>query len=114
MNWKNVRAVPRWNPYKFEVCRHLNGMGKGEFAGKVGKVGMSARRYSAIENGEIVPTDEEVRGICEAQTHVLIGFFEQWPLTTLDFSGPFVRTVPIDYYRYKVFRELNPPQMVVV
>jgi len=110
MNWENVRAVPKWNPYKFELCRHLNGMGKGEFARKVG---LPLRRYSAIENGEIEPTDDEVRRICDAQTHVLINFFEDWPLTTLDISGPFARTVPINYYRYKVFRDLNPPKMSV-
>jgi len=89
----------------FEVARHLDGLSKCEFAKRAG---LSTKRYSDIEGGNINPTDEEVQCILKSQTHVIETFFEQWWETKLDMSGPLAKNIPIDYYQYKVFREINP------
>jgi transcriptional regulator with XRE-family HTH domain len=111
MDWSKVKAFPKYNPHLFELCRCLDGAPRYKFAKAAG---LTTKRYSAIENGDVVPTDEEFQGILGAQTHVIASFFEQWPEYELDMSGPLARNVPIDYYKYKVFRDLNPPRMGVV
>ncbi len=105
MDWKQVKNYPKYNPFMFEIVRHLEGMAKWEFAKRAG---LSTKRYSDIENGDINPTDEEVQSILKSQTHVIGTFFQQWWETKLDISGVLARNIPIDYYRYKIFREINP------
>lgn len=111
MDWDKVKAFPKYNPHQFELCRNLDGLARYQFA-KLAK--LSTKRYTAIENGEVAPTEEEFQGILKAQTHVIDTFFEQWPETEMDCSGYYGKPVAIDYYKYKVFRDLNPPRMKVL
>lgn len=99
--------LPKWNPRMIEIARHLEGIARYEFA-KRAKI--STKRYTEIENGNVTPTDEEMQNIAKTSTHVLITFFEQWPLTEPDFRQVVPRPIPIDYYKYKVFRDINKPQ----
>lgn len=111
MDWSKVKATPKYNPHMFELCRCLDGVPRYKFAKLAG---MTTKRYSAIESGDVVPTEIEFQGILGAQTHVIASFFEQWPEYELDMSGPLAKNVPIDYYKYKVFRDMNPPRMAVI
>jgi len=107
VDWSKVN-LPKYNPNQFELARHLDGLTRSQYA-KV--AGLSVKRYTAIEKGDIVPTEEDVCLILAAQGHVLKGFYEQWPETEIDCSGFFGKPVAIDYYKYKVFRDINPPRM---
>lgn len=109
VDWSKVN-LPKYNPHQFELARHLDGLAKWEFAKKAG---MTTKRYTDIEKGNVLPTEEEVDNITGAQTHVLRGFFEQWHETTIDISGPLAKTIAIDYYKYKVFRYINPRMKLV-
>jgi hypothetical protein len=110
VDWSTVN-LPKYNPRQFELCRHLDGLARWEFAKRAG---LSTKRYTAIENGDVAPTDEEVEQIVKSQTHVMLGFLQKWPETEPDFSKVVAVPVAIDYYKYKVFRDINPPRMKVV
>lgn len=110
VDWPKVNP-PKYNPRQIELVRHLDGLTKGAFAKKAG---MSMKRYSDIEKGNVAPTEVEVDQILGAQTHVIRAFYEQWPKTEIDCSGYFGKPVAIDYYKYKVFRDINPPRMKAV
>ena len=110
MDWDKVKAFPKYNPHMFEMARCLDGLARYEFAKRAG---MPTKRYTAIEKGDVAPTEDEFRAIVAAQTHVIDTFYEQWPETELDMSGYFGKNVAIDYYKYKVFRDLNPPRMKI-
>jgi hypothetical protein len=109
IDWSKV-VLPKYNPHQIELCRNLDGLARWEFAKLAG---LTTKRYTAIEKGDIAPTDDEMQAILKAQTHVLIGFYEQWPETEIDCSGFFGKPIAIDYYKYKVFRDINPPRMAV-
>ena len=110
VDWSKV-DLPKYNPYQFELSRNLDGKTRSQLARKAK---IPYKRYCDIEAGVVAPTDAEVVQIMKAQTHVIHSFFEQWPETTLDFSGVIAIPVAIDYYKYKVFRDINPPRMKVV
>jgi hypothetical protein len=110
IDWTKV-SLPRYNPHQFELARNLDGLARYEVAKKAG---LSTKRYGDIEKGLSMPTEAEVDGILSAQTHVLRGFFEQWPETEIDCSGFFGKPVAIDYYKFKIFRDINPPRMKVL
>lgn len=107
VDWSKVN-LPKYNPRQFELCRNLDGLARWEFAKRAN---MPTKRYTAIEKGEIAPTEEEVDKILNAQGHVVKSFYEQWPETEPDFSKVVAIPKAIDYYKYKVFRDLNPPRM---
>lgn len=109
VDWSKVN-FPKWNPRQFKLCRNLDGLAKWEFAKRAG---LATKRYSDIEAGNILPTDEEFKKIFESQTHVIEGFFQQWPETEPDFSFHPARMKSIDYYQYKVFRDINRPREMV-
>lgn len=110
IDWANIN-LPKYNPRQFELCRHLDGLAKWEFAKRAA---MTTKRYADIENGHVSPTEAEVDQILKAQTHVVRSFFEQWPETEPDFSKVVAVPKAIDYYKYKVFRDINPPRMKVI
>jgi transcriptional regulator with XRE-family HTH domain len=110
IDWSKVN-LPRYNPCQFELARNLDGLTKAQFAKTAG---LSTRRYTDIEKGDVVPTEVEVDAITGAQTHVLRGFFEQWHETETDFSKVIPVPVAIDYYKFKIFRDINPPRMKVL
>lgn len=110
VDWSTVN-LPRYNPRQFELCRNLDGLSRREFAKKAG---MATKRYTDIENGNVAPAENEVDMILKAQSHVRKGFFQQWPETEMDFSKVVPVPIAIDYYKYKVFRDCNPPRMKVV
>jgi len=111
IDWSAVN-LPRYNPYQFELARHLDGRTKAQTAKAAG---MSTKRYSDIEKGNSAPTPEEVTQITMAQSHVIETFFEQWHETEIDWSsGCCGRPVAIDYYKYKVFRDINKPRLKVL
>lgn len=111
MDWSLVKRTPKYNPFMFEVARHIDGLAKWEFAKRAG---LTTKKYSDIEGGNIEPTEEEFNKIVTSQTHFIKSFFEQWWETELDISGPFAKNVPIDYYKYKIFRDLNPPPLKAI
>lgn len=106
IDWENIN-LPKYNPRQFRLCRHLDGLARWEFAKKAG---LPTKRYTDIENGNVPPTEEEVDKILAAQTHVTRGFFEEWPETEPDFSKVVAVPMAIDYYQYKVFRDINKPK----
>jgi DNA-binding XRE family transcriptional regulator len=110
VDWSKVN-LPKYNPHQFELARNLDGLTRSQYA-KV--AGLSIKRYTSIEKGDIAPTEEDVCLILTAQGHVLKGFYEQWPETEIDCSGYFGKPVAIDYYKYKVFRDMNKPRMKVL
>ena len=110
MDWKKVDKVPNYNPFQFQLAREVRGSARYEIA-QESKI--STKRISDIEKGNIEATEEEVKKLSEVLDFP-IGFFEQFHETTLDCSGFFGRSVQIDYYKYKIFRDINPPQMAIV
>lgn len=98
--------LPKYNPWTIKLARNLEGVARYEFA-KRSK--LTTKRYTDIENGDAVPTEAEIDKIAKASTHVLRSFFEQWQYTEPDFSQAVARPIPIDYYKYKVFRDINRP-----
>ena len=104
VDWATIN-LPKYNPYQFELCRNLDGLPRYAFAKRAG---LTTRRYKEIETGESLPTDEAVTKILKSQTHVTGSFFEKWPETKLDFNQVVAVPVAIDYYQYKVFRNINP------
>ena len=111
MEWSKVEKLPKYNPWCFGLMRHLEGLSRSEFARKAK---MSTAALKAIEFGEIEPTEEQVDALVSAQSHLLKSFLGDWPETELDISGPLAKNVPINYYKYKVFRDLNKPPLRVV
>lgn len=109
VDWSKVN-LPKYNPWQIELARHLDGLTKVAFAKTAD---MSTKKYSDIEKGNVTPTEAEVDQILGAQTHVIRTFYEQWPETEIDFSGPFGKLLAIDYYKYKVFRDVNPRMKAV-
>jgi transcriptional regulator with XRE-family HTH domain len=109
VDWSKTN-LPRYNPHQFELARNLDGLARYQFAKKAK---LSTKRYTEIENGDVSPTEREVDNITAAQSHVLRAFFEQWPETEIDCSGFFGKVAAIDYYKYKVFRNINPRMQVV-
>lgn len=109
VDWSKAN-LPKYNPHQFELARHLDGLARWEFAKKAG---MTTKRYTDIEKGNLTPTEQEVDAITKAQNHALRGFFEQWPETTIDISGPLCKMAAIDYYQYKIFRDINPRMKIV-
>jgi len=99
--------LPKYNPRKFKIGRELEGLSVTEFAKAAH---LSYKTYSASEKGDISPTEIQVDKIAKAQTHVLRGFFEQWERTESDFTQVVARPKAIDYYQYKVFRDINKPR----
>lgn len=110
IDWSSVN-LPRYNPFQFLLCRNLTGLAKWQYAKKAG---MTTKRYADIEGGNATPTEEEVDKILSAQTTVIRSFFEQWYETEIDISNGFGICKPIDYYKYKVFRDINSPKMKIV
>ena len=108
MDWSKVNKTPKYNPHMIQMARHLECLSVKEMAAAAG---LSGKKYSDIENGKIEPTEEEMIKITAAQTHVILSFYEQYPETDLDISGPLAKNVPINYYKYKVFRDMNPPPL---
>jgi len=102
--------LPKYNPYQFRLCRELNGDTRAQFAKKAI---LSTARYVDIEKGNVTPTEEEVDNIFTAQHHVLRPFFEKWPETRPDFSKVVAVPIAIDYYEYKIFRDINPRMKII-
>lgn len=111
MDWSKVKQVPKYNPMMFTLCRHLDGSAKWEFAKRAG---LTTKRLSDIENGISEATDEEVKKITACQTHVIETFFEQWHEYETKFLPYGGIPVQINYYKFKIFRDANPPQLSVV
>lgn len=96
----------------FEVARHIRGWTKIDLSRRCK---LSVKIISEIENGDREPTLEEVEAIAAKHAcHFPLTFFKQWWETKLDLSGHFAKNVPIDYYKYKVFRNANPPRLSIV
>lgn len=110
MDWSYVKNTPKYNPFMFEVARHVRGFIKSDVRYCTG---ISVKNISDIENGVRLPTETEVKLLCKG-LNFPISFFEQWWKTKLDISGPLAKNIPIDYYKYKVFRDINPPKMQIV
>jgi DNA-binding XRE family transcriptional regulator len=106
IDWHNIN-LPLYNPRQFKLCRNLDGLTKWEFAKRAG---LSTKKYSDIEAGNINPTTIEFEAIVKSQDHCLPGFFQQWPESEPDFSLPVAMPIAIDYYKYKVFRDINKPK----
>lgn len=112
MDWSKVKKTPRYNPFMFEVARHVRGWTKTDLSKRCK---LAVKTISQIENGEIEPTQVQVDVLAsEHGTNFPLSFFEQYLETKLDMSGPIARNIPINYYKYKVFRDINPPQMSAV
>ena len=110
VDWSQVN-IPKYNPYMFQLCRNLDGLAKWEFAKRAK---LTTKRYSDIEDGNVLPTEEEVESIVKAQTHVIKKFFEEWPDNTPDFTKVVATPKAIDYYQYKIFRDINRPQAMKI
>ena len=96
----------------FEVARNVRGWTKADLSKKCN---LTTKRISQIENGNVEPTQDEVDAIAgQYACDFPLSFFQQWWETRLDFSGCVARNVPINYYKYKVFRDLNPPPLAIV
>jgi len=109
MDWSQVKNYPKYNPFMFEVARHVRGFTKGDVKYSTG---IATKSISDIENGNRLPTDKEVELLSKGLNFPLT-FFGQWWETQLDMSGPIAKNVPIDYYKYKVFREINPTPFTI-
>lgn len=107
MDWSKVKKVPEYNPYTFLLARHVRGWTKSDLSKKCK---LPVATISKIENGEREPTLEEVIAIAsEHAAHFPITFFRKWYETEIKFDGCLAKNIPINYYKYKVFRDLNPP-----
>lgn len=106
MDWTKVKNVPKYNPMMFTLARHLEGLAKYKWAKRAG---IAAKRLSDIEAGNVLATDEEVVALTKANSHVIETFFMQWHEFETDFSKGFGVSVPINYYKFKIFRDVNPP-----
>ncbi len=110
MNWANVVKVPVYNPYTFELARHSRGFTQRQVSMKSG---VDLEVVKKIEAGELAPSDDDVKklaGLLDFPTT----FFNQWPETTLDINGCIGKNIPIEYYKYKIFRDVNPPLLSIV
>lgn len=94
----------------FTLARHLEGLTKGELAKRAG---VTTKHLSDIEAGNVLATDEEVTAITKAQSHVIETFFMQWHETELDISKGWGENIPINYYKFKIFRDVNPPPLTI-
>ena len=102
--WVGIEKLPAFNPFMFEIARHT----RGQVISYVSAANnISVKRIKAIENGDVEPIKSEVERLSYWYDFP-IPFFEQWWDTQLDISGPWGKNVPIDYMKYKVFRDLNP------
>lgn len=111
MDWSLVKKVPDYNPKMFKLVRQLDGLTKSQFAKRAG---LTTKRYFDIEAGNVNPTNPEFQAILKSQDHVIETFFEQWPKTEIDFTGCIGVNIPINYYKYKIFRDINPPPLIIV
>lgn len=102
--------LPAYNPFQFELARHVRGLHRCELAKNCG---MKTVDIKAIENGDRLPTADELKILMDDNAlYFPEAFFTQWHEYILDMSGYLAKNVPIDYYKYKVFRDLNRPQMM--
>ena len=104
MDWSQVKRTPKYNPFMFEVARYSRGLVKTDVKYSTG---ISTKSITEIESGNRLATDKEMELLCKALNYP-ISFFQQWHETRLDMSGHLAKNVPIDYYKYKIFREINP------
>lgn len=102
--WVGINKLPEYNPFMFEVARHVRCLTVSDAAQQTK---ISAKKIRDIENGNCLPTIAEFEKLSACYDFPK-GFFEQWWDTKLDMSGPIAKNVPVDYLRYKVFKELNP------
>lgn len=103
-NWKGIDKLPEYNPFMFEVARHVRGK---DISYVSEAIRIPVSQIKKIENGHIAPTKTQVE-ILSNWYNFPISFFQQWWDTKIDFTGPVGRNIPIDYMKYKVFRDLNP------
>lgn len=104
-DWGKIR-MPKYNPFQFEIARHTRRLTKSELARKCK---LPTVVISNIENGEKLPSEEEMKIIIEVLNYP-ISFFEQFNETKVEFNGCIGRNIAIDYYQYKVFRDINAPR----
>jgi transcriptional regulator with XRE-family HTH domain len=110
MDWSMVEATPKYNPFMFELARNVRGWTMHACAKKCG---LPTSALYQIERGDRVPTDEEFAALQET-LEFPPNFFHQWYETKIELHGCMGKNVPIDYYQYKVFRDVNPPRMAIV
>lgn len=102
--WVGINKLPVYNPFMFEIARHVMGLSKTDVTNKTG---ILVKNITSIEMGERNPTDKELNSLVLFYGFPIF-FFEQWYDTRLDISGVLAKNVPIDYLKYKIFKELNP------
>ncbi len=107
MDWAKVKNVPTYNPVRIKLMRELEGLAKYEIARKAK---IATKRYSDIESGNILPTDEEIDRLIASQTHVIKGFLTIFDLCETVFKEYGGVPRKINYYQFKIFRDINPPQ----
>lgn len=110
VDWSNV-VLPVYNPHQILLARQLSGFSGVEIAKRAH---MRYERYRDMERGEKVPTAEEMIRIRNAQDTVTLSFYRQWPETELETTTVGMIPKEIDYYKYKVFRDINKPRMKLV
>lgn len=109
MDWSKV-VFPKYNPFAFELARHSRGWTKTYLSLLTG---LPIKTISAIENGDITPTDKIANGLADHLEYP-IAFFEQWHETRIEIlPNTLTRNVPIDYYLYPIFRKLNTRMSIV-
>lgn len=95
----------------FTLVRHLDGLTKHEFAKRAG---LSTKRISDIEAGDAEATYDEVVKITNSQIHVIETFFMQWHEKEIEWKKYGGIPKQIDYYKFKIFRDANPPRMKAI
>lgn len=103
-NWVGIDKLPAFNPFMFEIARHSRGQTI-SYVSAANKI--TAKKISSIENGNHIPNQKDVERLAYWYDYP-ITFFQQWWDTSLDISGHCGKNIPIDYMKYKVFRDLNP------
>lgn len=93
---------PEYNPFCFELARHARGYSKKELAEKSG---ISIKILSQIENGDILPSEQNVSDLSLVLKYP-DSFFRQIFESKISCEA-YYGSVPINYMEYKVVRDLN-------
>jgi transcriptional regulator with XRE-family HTH domain len=99
-------TFPAYNPFMVEVARCARMLSMKELSDKTD---IAHGRISKIENGLILPQDEEIKKLSE-ELDFPISFFSQWPSERVDFYS-ICGVVPINYMAYPVISSLNRPPL---
>jgi transcriptional regulator with XRE-family HTH domain len=112
MDWTKVEKTPEWNPAAFELARHVRGWTMRQLSKASG---IPVKRISQIEKGIDSPSLAEVIKLSESEVlNFPLGFFSHWHETEIKINAVGLAvSVPIDYFKYPVFRKLNPPRLYI-